>query len=166
MDINSSKKSLMMLYRNIFFVVSCQSFEIKIGLILPFYKWKQWVNKVCGVRRWVLLLSEGNALQVPLRGRSRSFWWDERKRGEEWGDKSVVPSPFQYLLAPSVPSFQYPVAPSGYQVLAKQEWMPFSSPNDTSLNSPKHTLPTLSRVSIIMCEQWAVDTLSVSLIFC
>ena len=52
--------------------------------------------------------------QVPLRGQ-------QRKRGEEWGDKSVVPSPFQYPVAPSVPSFQYPVAPSGYQVLAKQE---------------------------------------------
>ena len=66
-----------------------------------------------GEQRWVLLLSEGNALQLPLR--------EERKRGEEWRDKSVVSPPFQYLPLP----IYYPLPIIAHKVFTQQEWMPF-----------------------------------------
>ena len=56
----------------------------------------------------------GKCLASPFEGEGASpFEGERRKRGEEWGDKSVVPSPFQYPVAPSVPSFHYLLTPSG-----------------------------------------------------
>ena len=70
-----------------------------------------------------VVVVRGKCLASPFEGEGASpFEGERRKRGEEWGDKSVVPSPFQYLLAPSgfqclpLPRtqspFQYTVAPS------------------------------------------------------